>query len=602
MKVPIRCSHCHTRFHAPEDRIGRKIRCPKCSEIVEVVAATEPVAQKTKLRRAQPLDEPVIAPARPRKRPAAARDSSDNVGLSINTGVKSRTKSSATRSKPRQAAPSSGMPPWSWMLIGALGLGTLAGGGYFVMQMIQGGASSARVSGNQRVVASLDHSKSPATDDPQNTESTHGEQESSVDLQELIRSTVQVNVLTDRGGGLGTGFVIDSRGWIVTNHHVIEGAKAIQIEYWTGAIYPVEGYIAREARYDLAILKMADRPIDLKAISIRPHESPKLGEDVIAVGSPSGFRFTTTKGSVTQLPETYDLPPDMKAFVHQHMGKDQNMKWIQHDAKISRGNSGGPLFNSRGEVIGINTLVHQGAEMGFAVDVSFLHKLIKSVSGEVTPLRFQTGVDFTRRTATHVAEPFPPAPKDPQPEPKIPPQRPRHQLTAERIRELVASNAKQNWDADSSEDYVHLQEFAGVIKAAERYRDVPENETVVQAADDAVKQLSEVAAAADRKKMERVSALAAAAVFSRRDEVFCYAQVMGTTRVEGVDGTLFIMKLIGQGQMIIVPVTKNKNEVKPRSTWLVMGHRDPRVLNVTINGKPEKLALVMSRHLLSVYP
>ena len=153
----------------------------------------------------------------------------------------------------------------------------------------------------------------------------------------------------DRNGGgdrprqssaLGSGFVISEDGYVVTNNHVIDGADEIQVEFFEGFELPAE-LVGTDPNTDIALLKVeADTP--LKFVNFGDSDTARVGDWVMAMGNPLGQGFSVSAGIVSArnraLSGTYD-------------------DYIQTDAAINRGNSGGPLFNMSGDVIGVNTAI-----------------------------------------------------------------------------------------------------------------------------------------------------------------------------------------------------------------------------------------------------
>ncbi len=143
-----------------------------------------------------------------------------------------------------------------------------------------------------------------------------------------------------RGSALGSGFVISEDGFIVTNNHVIEGADEIMIEFYSGAELPAE-VIGTDPNTDIALLKVeSDTPLPF--VPFGDADAARVGDWVMAMGNPLGQGFSVSAGIVSArgraLSGSYD-------------------DYIQTDAAINRGNSGGPLFNMDGEVIGVNTAI-----------------------------------------------------------------------------------------------------------------------------------------------------------------------------------------------------------------------------------------------------
>ncbi len=139
---------------------------------------------------------------------------------------------------------------------------------------------------------------------------------------------------------LGSGFVISEDGFIVTNNHVIEGADEIMIEFFNGEELQAE-VIGTDPNTDIALLKV-DSDTPLPYVNFGDSDTARVGDWVMAMGNPLGQGFSVSAGIVSArnraLSGTYD-------------------DYIQTDAAINRGNSGGPLFNMDGEVIGVNTAI-----------------------------------------------------------------------------------------------------------------------------------------------------------------------------------------------------------------------------------------------------
>ncbi|MDS9468510.1 DegQ family serine endoprotease [Paracoccus sp. MBLB3053] len=143
-----------------------------------------------------------------------------------------------------------------------------------------------------------------------------------------------------RSNALGSGFVVSADGLIVTNNHVIEGADEIEIEFYSGETLPAK-VVGHDDKTDVAVLKV-DSPDALPFVKFGDSDRARVGDWVLALGNPLGQGFSASTGIVSArnraLSGTYD-------------------DFIQTDAAINRGNSGGPLFNMDGEVIGVNTAI-----------------------------------------------------------------------------------------------------------------------------------------------------------------------------------------------------------------------------------------------------
>jgi serine protease Do len=160
-----------------------------------------------------------------------------------------------------------------------------------------------------------------------------------------------------RVNGMGTGVVIDPRGYIVTNYHVVDGVKEIQVTLPSEEKY-IARLIARDLETDLAVIKI-DAPNKLPTITIGTSSDLMPGESVIAVGNAYGYENTVTRGIVSALHRAVQVSD---AQFYDDL--------IQTDAPINPGNSGGPLLNVDGEMVGINVAVRAGAQnIGFAIPV-----------------------------------------------------------------------------------------------------------------------------------------------------------------------------------------------------------------------------------------
>jgi serine protease Do len=160
-----------------------------------------------------------------------------------------------------------------------------------------------------------------------------------------------------RVNGMGTGVIIDERGYIVTNHHVVDGVREILVTLADGERY-VAKMVARDTETDLAIIKI-DATKKLPTIPLGTSSDLMAGETVIAVGNAYGYEHTVTRGIVSALHRAVQVSD---AQFYDDL--------IQTDASINPGNSGGPLLNIDGDMIGINVAVRAGAQgIGFAIPV-----------------------------------------------------------------------------------------------------------------------------------------------------------------------------------------------------------------------------------------
>ena len=202
------------------------------------------------------------------------------------------------------------------------------------------------------------------------------EQEGLVALYESV-SPGTVAIITDQGQG--SGFVYDAQGNVVTNYHVIEGAKTVEVRFPSG--YMAYGTIVgTDLDSDLAIIKVDAPASELHPLPLGDSSALKVGQTVVAIGNPFGLNSTMTVGIVSALGRTLDSA---------HVTTDGNFftagDIIQTDAAINPGNSGGPLFNINGEVIGINRAIRTDSTtangqpvnsgIGFAISINMVKRV-----------------------------------------------------------------------------------------------------------------------------------------------------------------------------------------------------------------------------------
>ncbi|UCD11714.1 MAG: Do family serine endopeptidase [Nitrospinaceae bacterium] len=179
--------------------------------------------------------------------------------------------------------------------------------------------------------------------------------------------------------GMGTGFVIDREGLILTNHHVVDGAENIKVRFQDDREYGAV-LVGSDPKTDIALIKISDESgasLELPFLTLGDSDALQVGEWVVAIGNPFGLNHTVTAGIVSAK--------------HRNIGSGPYDEFIQTDASINPGNSGGPLLNSKGEVVGINTAIFSGNAggnigIGFAVPINLAKSILEELkeSGKVT--------------------------------------------------------------------------------------------------------------------------------------------------------------------------------------------------------------------------
>lgn len=203
----------------------------------------------------------------------------------------------------------------------------------------------------------------------------------------VTNATQQASAETGRRvNGMGTGVVIDSRGYIITNFHVVDNVREIQVTLADGEKY-VAKLVTRDLETDVAIVKI-DCPKKLSTISIGTSSDLMSGEPVIAVGNAFGYEYTVTQGIISALHRAVQVS-DVQFYDD----------LIQTDACINPGNSGGPLLNIDGEMIGINVAVRSGAQgIGFAIPVNRVLSVATDLLAAYNIKRSRLGVMLVSKT------------------------------------------------------------------------------------------------------------------------------------------------------------------------------------------------------------
>ncbi|MFG6583590.1 Do family serine endopeptidase [Sulfitobacter sp. 1A12779] len=186
--------------------------------------------------------------------------------------------------------------------------------------------------------------------------------------------------------GLGSGFIISEDGQIVTNHHVVAGAETVTVKLADGRKFDAE-VVGSDAMTDIALLKVS-ADVDLPKVDFGTSKSLRVGDEVVAVGNPFGLGGTVTSGIVSALSRDIQAGPFDD--------------FIQTDAAINRGNSGGPLFNNDGEVVGVNTAILSpgggSVGIGFSVPSDLVQTIVADLADDGSVERGWLGVQIRPMT------------------------------------------------------------------------------------------------------------------------------------------------------------------------------------------------------------
>jgi S1-C subfamily serine protease len=201
--------------------------------------------------------------------------------------------------------------------------------------------------------------------------------------QNVSPGIVSIQVLTDQGGSLGSGFVFDDQGHIITNFHVVDGEKKIEVDFTSG--FKAYGkVVGTDLDSDLAVIKVDAPASELHPLKLGDSSQLKVGQSVVAIGNPFGLNGTMTLGIVSALGRTL---PSAHASPGGSFFSAGDL--IQTDASINPGNSGGPLFNLQGEVVGINRAIRTDASnntgepvnsgIGFSIAINIVKRVVPEI-------------------------------------------------------------------------------------------------------------------------------------------------------------------------------------------------------------------------------
>ena len=186
--------------------------------------------------------------------------------------------------------------------------------------------------------------------------------EAVVGVEKAKRSVVVIEVKTEKGGGTGTGIIMTADGYIATNHHVIEDATNIKVTFYDGTVMPAE-YVGSSEMDDLGVIKVNAQ--NLPAATFGYSDECYVGQTVYAIGTPAGpdFGWTTTRGIISYKDR------EVKIYDETDGTLQKKLRLLQMDSNVNPGNSGGPLINTNGEVVGIVSMkLANGYEgIGFAI-------------------------------------------------------------------------------------------------------------------------------------------------------------------------------------------------------------------------------------------
>lgn len=223
--------------------------------------------------------------------------------------------------------------------------------------------------------------------DPTEAENVRIYRQASRSVANILTRTVEYDFFFNPVGveGAGSGFLIDADGHILTNHHVVQDAQTIEVTFADHSTYKAR-LIGADSVNDIALIQVNTKGRKLAPLPLGDSRNLLVGQRVLAIGNPFGFASTLTTGVVSSLGRTVQTGEN--TFIDEA---------IQTDAAINRGNSGGPLLNSRGEVIGINSAIFSPsgttAGIGFAIPINTAKRVAEDLISQGRVRRATIGAE-----------------------------------------------------------------------------------------------------------------------------------------------------------------------------------------------------------------
>jgi S1-C subfamily serine protease len=330
--------------------------------------------------------------------------------------------------------------------------------------------------------------------------------------------------------GMGSGFVVDPAGVLVTNYHVTSSSDLAYAKFTDGSRYEVAGYLAVKPEWDLAVLQLKEKPPELRVLKLAYDNKPREASKVMAVGSPLGHTFVPTSGIVGRVVQAAHLPDSARMFVRLQTGDDEQF-WIEHDAKIAPGNSGGPLFNMAGDVVGVNSWVDESVHFGYAIWSWYVHDLLSKKLPQAEPLSKYKKIELTGDSLAADLKP-------------------------EVLQKLFDELEAIGWHPTDTGQFGRVQEFAKLVSIGRRGAALGLPKAVPAKA----LELSTRLAAASWKTDEQIKPINKLAVAELSKPatgtmLFGKIKVKQSARSESGSFTLLIVELEGESQLVAVPVS-----------------------------------------------
>ena len=380
MAITVHCPHCQGQFNVRDDFAGRKGRCPQCGGVVQAptsAPASEPqYAQSARPAPRAPVQQAPSIPTSP--------DMGGGTGFPVQVGEESSVSMRAGGGRRSSRGGSRKTPVWPIVAVGAAVP--------IIILLVAIVVLLVRDNGGAEVADKDDKPAQEASGEPETVASTDfGGVREANSFEGITEAAVKILIrypsIDPRAESFGAGFIIDRRGWVATNYHVIEHAHEDAVAVMeSGKEFRIEGLIAADPTHDIAILQLKDVPYTMTIADISYNGEPGQLDEVYAYGHPLGEDFSATDGTVSRVAMTSQLSDDSRQFLYDEMNAPDDLLWIQHNVTISPGNSGGPLLDEDFRIIGINTWTNQATRLSYASHIRYLREMKFRATGDVTPL------------------------------------------------------------------------------------------------------------------------------------------------------------------------------------------------------------------------
>jgi S1-C subfamily serine protease/phage FluMu protein Com len=579
MSIPVGCANCGSTLKVADQYAGKKGKCPKCGGVIQVPKIAQPI-------------QPIEAPA---PKPATATSALDE----LLAGDPSLLVASAPAAAPlaplapvRPAAvaksQSSGIPPWVWV--------TASGGVALVvllLVMLIGGGS--RTSGTPApppgVASNVPAQPRPTPPSSQQTPpvaqpvvappATGNAPVEVVPEMAYVPVAKAMDEVTNAivkfemplGGNqmsTGTGFLIDRRGWVATNNHVASMATtASRAKLITGQKIELEGIIAQVPERDLAIIKLKSMPPNFTLLDISYDGKPKIGTTVYTYGHPKNQDFSLAKGIVSRVLTTSELVSEQPGHLLTKINSPADAVWIQTDATVLPGNSGGPLLDEQCHVLGINTFANLDAHFGFASHVKYLRELVDKSVDKAMPLK---------------------APE------AAPPPGQQITLSQAKLQQTFDAAAAFGWKPANAEQYKTIAELALLLTASKS----PQVPRELQAfGEQLFGKLREVPWT--QEHFNAINQYAAAQLTAPGSGVAILGTFRGTGKDPTGQGQALVIEVQGMSDLLLVAAAGDILNTKAGTRMLIFGLVTPQVGQAEIPGQmPRPVRFIQSHYILIV--